>query len=210
MSSARIVRVQGDDLLDVHLEVADGYRFKAGQYLLAGASSVALSIASPPRAVPEVRLLFRSDGGDAAEMFRAELTGDTLPLSDAAGDVTPDPNTSMTLICAGTGIAQALSLLGQRDPQLAQPSSLFWARLGDEPVEISAQRDLAIWQTTDPTLGPDNALQRQLTTQANHLAGQHIVLCGSPGFVYQCVDTLEASGIDPTQMQSDVFAYAPR
>jgi len=46
---------------------------------------------------------------------------------------------------------------------------------------------------------------------AAHLRHAHqIVLCGSPGFVYAALDTLQAGGVLAEQTRSDVFAYAPR
>lgn len=211
MTTARITSVTGDSLLDVRLSVPTTYSFCAGQYLLAGDSAIALSIASAPENLPELRLLFRSDGSAAAEGLRAELTAQTLTISDAAGDVVPNPADDLTFVCAGTGIAQALSVIGSRSWENGAATGLvYWARLGDEPVDASALAGATAFETLDPTLGIDNELQQRLLRDAAEIKRTEVVLCGAPGFVYQCVDTLESAGLSISQMHADVFAYAPR
>lgn len=57
-----------------------------------------------------------------------------------------------------------------------------------------------------PTLRTDRAVLDDL----RDFHGWKIVGCGSPGLVYAALDDFVAAGMQPAQLLSDVFAYAPR
>lgn len=220
MPSARILSIQTKAFCDIRLEVPPGYQFAAGQYATLGSGGLPFSIASAPAHLPELRFLFRSDGSAGANALSKELEQTTITVGTAAGDVTRDPadSRSLTLICAGTGISQALSLLAadSYSPSVGT-TRLYWARsTADMNLSLNdLQHQQASGTVTqcvsdDVTIGSDNDMQRQLVSDASLLRGTDIVVCGAPAFAYQCLDSLTSAGVPDTSIRADAFSYAPR
>lgn len=220
MPTAHILSTTTNAFTDIRLRAPKGYSFEAGQYTALGEVALPFSIASAPGQLPELRFLFRSDGSEAAKRFTSELERETIKISAAAGDVTRNPSDTrpLTLVCAGTGISQALSLLQAehlRDPVCI--SRLYWARsVADTHAELNelmqtpAAPNTIQYLCDDLTIGPENELQRELANDASILRDTDIVVCGAPAFAYQCLDTLTAAGVPAEMVRADAFSYAPR
>lgn len=205
------------------LEMPASFRFRAGQYVqvLHPDGPIPLSIASAPRRLPELHLHYRSTPGlpEAARLDALLAAGGPLTLSAAAGDVSlPTPLPGPTLIVAGgTGAAQAMSFIDDflgTDPGAAV--TLLWCV--DEAGDAYLERDLAALQVSwltvnvivDADRSPANRGLTWLRTHGARFRGAPVVLAGGPGFVYAACDALSEAGLDPDELRSDVFAYAPR
>lgn len=220
MPVARILSVTTSCFTDIRLEAPESYSFEAGQYASLGKTQLPFSIASAPAQLPELRFLFRGDGSDAAVALSLELEQQTISIGVASGDVTRNRSDTraLTLVCAGTGISQALSLIAAEPSSVSADSPrLYWARsVADELVDLSellqapVSAKLAQYLCDDQTIGPDNEMQRQLTRDARLLMDTDIVVCGAPAFAYQCLDSLTAAGVPADAIRADAFSYAPR
>jgi CDP-4-dehydro-6-deoxyglucose reductase len=223
---ARIDSCKGfpGELQEIVLNVSAEFAFRAGQYLeieLADDDRIPLSIASSPHRLPQLHLHYRSTPGLAeARLFNELLTeGGALAIHGPFGTAClPTPlRAPLLIIAGGTGGGQALGLL---DALLAkpppQPVSLLWC--ADRSEELyrrgwleSLDRE---WLTSkciaDARRDVTNRGLVWLRDRAPTLANHHIILSGSPGFVYSAVDVLLPAGVLLEQMASDVLAYAPR
>ena len=204
------------------LELEDAFEFAAGQYLMVmhpDGTAIPLSIASPPELLPRLSLHYRSTPG-LTEAGRMDdlLRGKRLELEGGAGDVKLDPadDAPLLLVAGGTGISQALCLA------LAQTT-----RNPDTPVQMLACADTEADHYFRDLLPSAVGLRAQLIADSNRderNAGQEwlaangpnvsdatrVVLSGSPAFVYAATDTLIAAGLPETQLESDVYSWAPR
>lgn len=205
---------------DIVLRMPPEFRFEAGQYLSVAAdqnTTIPLSIASAPGALPLLHLRFQPDPEDplAAAMQQA-LTHSEIDVSPAMGDVRAgDPDVPLFVVAGGSGIAQAMSCARHRHDIGAQaPTTVVWC--ADETTHTrGADRFDTLDRTrlevcVDATRDASNRGMTWLRTHAGEHTDAHVVLAGSPGFVYLVFDLLVAMGFSATQMASDVFAYAPR
>jgi CDP-4-dehydro-6-deoxyglucose reductase len=204
------------------LELEDPFSFEAGQYLTVlhpDGTAIPLSIASPPELLPMLFLHYRSTPGlpEAARMDELLLDG-RLTLDGGAGDVTlsPEDDRPLLLVAGGTGISQALCLaLAQTTRHPDSPVHLLACSDADTDLYFG---DLLPSSSTfraeliaDPSRDASNKGLSWLASQAPALAPEsRVVLSGSPPFVYAATDTLIAAGIPQSQLESDVYAWAPR
>jgi CDP-4-dehydro-6-deoxyglucose reductase, E3 len=218
--TARITSCTGSPVQRIVLQMPPAFHFAAGQYLqvIHPEGPVPLSIASAPWRLPELHLHYRSTPGlaEAARMDALLAKADRLTVSAAAGDVTEVP-APVLIVAGGTGIAQAMSLVDEF--RVADPDdkvTLLWcvdrqedAYLAEELAALRAPwLNLSI--VTDADRSADNRGLRWLREHAPEFVGLPVVLAGGPGFVYAAQDVLVEAGLEPGQMRSDVFAYAPR
>ncbi|MCR9278311.1 MAG: hypothetical protein NXH85_10070 [Pseudomonadaceae bacterium] len=220
MLRANITSITEGAFTDILLEAPAGYSFQAGQYAPIGEASLPFSIASAPERLPTIRFLFRHDGSDAAAQLSRELKQQTIRIGVAAGDVTrPATETRpLSLVCAGTGISQALSLLAaEAGSGRAGESRLYWARseadAGIDWISLcpaAAEASPIEFIADDPSIGPRNQLQQQLILDARHLKRTDIIVCGPPAFAYQSLDSLVGAGVPEAAIRADAFSYAPR
>ncbi|MEM9620969.1 MAG: hypothetical protein AAF993_04920 [Pseudomonadota bacterium] len=217
--SALITRVHGNPVQIIQAQVAEDYAFEAGQYLLVYHNDIAipLSIASSPTRLPELELHYRSTPGAAdAEAMDKALLQRALTIGPATGDVRCGaPEQPLLVIAGGSGAALAFACAEYRAslPSVA-PCTVLWC--ADEASDIYADSRLATYQPLNLVIKIDSQRSAAnegllwLQTHAEEFRQHHIVLSGSPGFVYAATDTLLERGIAQAQMQSDVYAYAPR
>lgn len=209
------------------LEMPSAFTFEPGQYVEVchPDGPIPLSIASAPWRLPALHLHYRSTPGapEASRMDELLDRESALELAGPGGDVRlPAPLDAPALIVAGgTGIAQASSFLddfARHEP--GAPVTLLWCvdREDDFYLKDELPNLDTPWLETvliaDPERGSGNRGLAWLRGNAARFAGRQppcpVVLAGGPGFVYAACDALTAAGIDPAQLQSDVFSYAPR
>jgi len=205
------------------LRMPDAFDFRAGQYLevVHPDGAIPLSIASAPERLPELHLHYRStpELDDATRMDALLEAGGPLEIRGPGGDVAlPQPLTGPALIAAGgTGIAQAMSFIDEwHFTPPAGAVTLLWCADAETDFYLRDELDAldAPWLERVLIADADRAATNRglvwLRDRAAQLSGSHVVLAGGPGFVYAAFDTLVAAGVDPAQVQSDVFSYAPR
>lgn len=210
----------------LHLRARNGaFEFRAGQYLEIlhpDGEAIPLSIASAPADLPDIRLHFRPmPGAPGAAALEALLGADrqeklTLQIRGPAGAIQVEANESrrLLLVAGGTGLAQALSIVETLQPGRAGEHRLL--ACADQDMDFYCREAfvslswLGSCFLADARRSPDNAGLCWLREHAIDLLPARIILCGSPGFVYAVTDTLLSLGVEPSQMESDVFAYAPR
>ena len=56
----------------------------------------------------------------------------------------------------------------------------------------------------------EKKLEKEVEKTFKNLSDYRVMVSGSPAMVYGTFDALVAAGMQPEQMQADVFAYAPR
>jgi len=205
------------------LRMPDAFDFRAGQYLevVHPDGAIPLSIASAPERLPQLHLHYRStpDLDDATRMDALLEAGGPLEIRGPGGDVAlPRPLGGHALIAAGgTGIAQAMSFIDAW--HFVPPTgtvTLLWCADAETDFYLRDELDAldAPWLERVLIADDDRAATNRglvwLRDRAAGLAGSHVVLAGGPGFVYAAFDALVGAGIEPAQVQSDVFSYAPR
>lgn len=209
--------------------------FYAGQYLslLAQQDSpaqstdaeVSFSIASPPHHLPDLELHYGPTIGnpDVVRMERL-LSRPQIRVSAPRGSCWFEDNQlaqPVLLISAGTGIAQALSVVQHR-AQLnsPEPLHLYWGvRLSEQLYIHDVLQEMAhthSWLHYVPVISEENttAYRRGLVADAvladGLSLGTEVMICGGPAAVYGIFDRLTAAGMNPARAHSDVFSYAPR
>lgn len=207
------------------LRMPDGFTFRPGQYLevVHPDGAIPLSIASAPRRLPELHLHYQSTPGVAEATHMDELLAgaDPLTIRGPGGTVSlPEPLAAPALLVAGgTGIAQAMSFIDHFiGAPPAVPVTVLWCV--EREADFYLREDLetlnAPWLHTvlidDAERSADNRAMAWLRDHGReHLhADSPVILAGAPGFVYNACDALTAAGVNPAQLQADVFSYAPR
>jgi CDP-4-dehydro-6-deoxyglucose reductase len=218
---ARILAVSdladpGQSTQRIRLEI-EGFHFRAGQYLEVlhpNGTRIPLSIASSPSCLPELELHYRStpDNAEAAAMDEL-LTGQSLDVSDAAGMITcPSATTPLLVVAGGSGAALAFCLAAYRSEQMSQAQVVWYADRDDDIYDLerlrSSTHTLEVF--IDARRTSENTGLMWLDERAADFIEAAIIITGSPPFVYAVTDTLLAQGIAQTQLQSDVYQYAPR
>lgn len=218
----------GADVHEVILQLPQGsaVAYRSGQYLLLASLQgefSPFSIASAPDEGGCLRLQVLALNAEPMKLL-AELQRDKrarvqLPF----GDVTPDLTDSapLLLIAAGTGLAQMHSIIEQVRRQAAQvPVHLYWGvREMTDFYWVSAW---ASWEAManvqlhkvvsheESSEERNGMLYEAVTKDIADLSGYRVIVSGSPAMVYGTLDALVAHGMQPQQMQADVFSYAPR
>jgi len=221
----------------LRLEAPPAFSFAAGQYVevVHPEGRIPLSIASAPWRLPEIHLHYRSTPGvTEAEWMDALLASrNDLDIAGPSGSIrleTPPPG-ALVIVSGGTGGAQAWSLIDMLTKAPPDwPVGFLWCA-DDEPSlylrdELTAMRLpwLHFEFVVDPSRNADNramARLRELAPEFSSLLGPfagdstdrpkpQVLLAGSPGFVYAATDVLLSAGLQPAQMRSDVYDYAPR
>ncbi len=148
-------------------------------------------------------------------------TDTELKLTAPQGSVYLPPDSAvrpMLLIAAGTGSAQAFSMLESTYLGSVQRQSHQLLQLAAEPAEFIVhadepqwiERGLTVQRIADTRTDRDNQGLVWLAKRASTFRNHWILISGAPGFVYAVADALQAAGIDPSQTHSDVYDYAPR
>lgn len=233
--SAQITDIQqaSPDVKVVTLRLPAGKRvdFYPGQYLLVvldAENTAAFSIASAPRPDRTLELHIRAtpDSDSYPLLERRLQTGEMLKLNLPHGNTTllrMQTARQLLMIAASTGFSQIKAMLeglvAARDPR---PVTVYWgARSATDLYQHDAM--LALSQLHDnityiPVVSdqPEWPGRKGFVHKAvlDDLQGQFdgwsIICGGSPAMVYATLDDFVAAGMNPEQMISDVFDYAPR
>ena len=218
----------GADVFAVHLRLPAGkvVRYHAGQYMLVerqNGESSAFSIASAPEQGRELELHILARDNVAVGLLKhiqkERMARVQMPFGDvhlAGADQRP-----LLLIAAGTGMSQMHSIVEHcRATGFSQPIHLYWgARIAEDFYTL---KNLPAWQkmsnlhfhqiVSEDTVwnGRIGMLYEAVCSDIQHLGDYRVMVSGSPAMVYGTFDALVAAGMQPEQMQADVFAYAPR
>ena len=205
---------------------ADFPHYSAGQYIeivLADGSSRPFSIANIALGTLELHLEVNPDSSTTSAIISQLQQLAKIQVKSAKGDVALRPNAgAQVFLAAGTGFSQIKALIEQllqnlkHDPASAsQPFYLFW---GADTAEQRYMKDLIkewccryknfhyfplTWQQGE-------SWESALAPQLHRLIDAQFYACGSPSRVYNALDFIEQQGLSNSQIQSDVFAYAPR
>jgi NAD(P)H-flavin reductase len=207
----------------IRIRLNGPFSFRAGQYLEIlhdCGGRIPLSIASPPAALPELQLHYRSTPQLKEAQLLDQLLAATEPLNvtHASGDVQLDPSRHcpLILIAGGTGVAQALCMALDQTARQPEIPVLLLA-CADDAADFYFRDLLPRSKGFEAVLIDDssrNESNRGLawirSNQQRFTSDSRIVLAGSPGFVYAMTDTLLSVGITQERLESDVYVYAPR
>lgn len=219
------------DTRQILLDAGSGVEFKAGQYLevISGDKRFPFSIASAPAKSPILELHVKPTPNSAdSDEFEALLdNAESLTIDVPKGScfIESAPDKPLVMLAAATGVTQMKSIIEHLLPKgLAHPTYLYWGVVSDADLYLS---DLCeSWRAQDanfhyvpvvsePATSPNWQGRTGLVGAAalddfTDLKSIHVVTGGSPGMVYGTLDMFLAKGFDERNMQSDVFAYAPR
>ena len=208
----------------VRLTLPLRFAFHAGQYLEIvhpDGTRIPLSIASPPDLLPELELHYRSTPGlqeanrlDELLTRESELTVDG-PMG--AVHLLLDDDRPLVLIAGGTGIAQSLSL-GAAQAMRHPRTTVRLLACAERTEDLYFKDLLPLSKTFDAKLIADTARDgnnqglRWMRENAETFMDpeSRIIISGSPPFVYAVTDVLVDVGCPANQIESDVYAYAPR
>lgn len=222
----------GEHIYQVRLEWPQGgvVPFYAGQYLAVhipnrepawfsiasspDASQLTLHVQAPPELESAVEIIdfLKSHG-------YARLS---LPYGEACFSSVPDA--PLVLIVAGTGFAQAKSVVDYlRHQGMQHPVYLYWGVKSEDEMYLRAQVER--WDEEWPEFkfrpvicGDDDApinchhegLVDAIRADGHDFSRVRVLASGSPTMVYNVVDALAAHGLNTDHVMSDVFQYAPR
>ena len=215
------------DLLAPAGKLAD---YHAGQYLelLIEGGEYPFTIASAPgKRELELHLGVDPENESSLQILNYLQNNPTVRARLPKGDVwlKPKQNPSnlhdpLIFIVAGTGFAQAKAMIEEQFKHQHSALSLYWVnREADsfysELPQQWAQQGLINFHpmTSDK---PDceyfsrHTVEELIAKDISDISQIQVVACGGPSFVYSVLDGLEGKGLKQSQMQSDVFAYAPR
>ncbi|MEY8203965.1 MAG: 2Fe-2S iron-sulfur cluster-binding protein [Bermanella sp.] len=204
--------------------------YHAGQYLelLIEDGEFPFTIASAPGLRElELHLGVEPDNASSLKILQHLQSHSTVRARLPKGDVwlKPSQNPSnlhdpLIFIVAGTGFAQAKAMIEEQLKHQHSALSLYWVNreahgFYSELPQQWAQQGLINFHpmTSDK---PDceyfsrHTVEERIAKDISDISQIQVVACGGPGFVYSVLDGLEGKGLKQSQMQSDVFAYAPR
>ncbi|RDE24608.1 hypothetical protein DV711_03195 [Motiliproteus coralliicola] len=213
---------------------ADYPSFHAGQYIelvLADGQSRPYSIANfdPQGRTIELHIERNWSSSTTTAIIDQLQSQHTIGVKPAQGDVAlranpSSPLTPQVFLAAGSGFAQVKALLQHffhQDQQHAggsygkAPVYLLWGT--DTPAQRYLKVLVRSWLSRYQNLQyrplnwqQGDSWEHGLATFIQDCKQAQFYLCGSPSRVYQTSDYLESQGIASSQIQSDVFAYAPR
>ena len=206
---------------------ADFPRFRPGQYIelaLEDGTRRPFSIANyhPQSEEIELHIEARPDSQATWRMVSQMQQRGEIRVYPAKGSVQLKPAIGpQVFLAAGTGFAQIKALIEQYLHRCQSRSNdqfpiyLFWG--SEQPQQRYLERQVGAWcrqQTNLRYLPLDwqsgDCWGKSVSAEVEQLKHSQIYACGSPWRIYQTLDFLERQGVSATQIQSDVFAYAPR
>ncbi|TDT44318.1 CDP-4-dehydro-6-deoxyglucose reductase [Halospina denitrificans] len=221
----------GEDIYQVRLEWPHErpVHFLAGQYLavhLPHRDPSWFSIASAPGAEQlTLHIQAPQEWETAREIIDYLRKHGSIRVSMPYGEAclrTP-PEQPLLLVVAGTGFAQAKSLVDfLRSSRMAQPVYLYWGARNERDMYLRelAERWEAEWSQfrfRPVTCEADNLsdchherLVEAILADGHGLDEVTVMACGSPAMVYSTLDGLAERGLDTSAFFSDVLQYAPR
>lgn len=205
--------------------------FHPGQYLeirLEPETSAAFSIANAPRDDRTLELHIREtqDSSSYPLLEKRLKQGELLKLKLPQGATTLHKLESakrIVMIAASTGFSQIKAMLeGMVAANDTRPVTLYWG--ARRSADLYRHDAIKSWAFLHPQITyipvvsdqPEWPARKGLVHQAalKDLQGDFndlLIVCGgSPAMVYTTFDDFVAAGMQPEQMISDVFDYAPR
>ncbi|XOZ32291.1 CDP-6-deoxy-delta-3,4-glucoseen reductase [Halomonadaceae bacterium KBTZ08] len=221
----------GDDIYQVRFEWPQGrpVRFHAGQYLaihLPGRDPAWFSIASAPGADQLTLHIQAPPEWESACEVMAYLRHEgcariSMPYGHAC--LSEPPQAPLLLVVAGTGFAQAKSIVDYlRTSRMEQPVTLYWGARDSAEMYLrnTAERWAQDWPGFhfQPVVCEADAasdchherLAEAVLADGHDLARVMVLASGSPAMVYNVLDGLTPAGFDAARFYSDVLEYAPR
>ena len=215
------------DLLAPAGKLAD---YHAGQYLelLIDGGEFPFTIASAPgKRELELHLGVDPDNASSLQILKHLQNNPTVRARLPKGDVWLKPELNqlnlhdpLVFIVAGTGFAQAKAMIEEQFKHQHSALSLYWVNreahslYSDLPKEWAEKGLISYHPMTSDCVDCEffskQTVQDKITNELNDISSIQVVACGGPKFVYSVLDGLEEKGLKQSQMQSDVFAYAPR
>ena len=206
---AKITSVTGDHYRIVKL-VAGDYHFECGQYLEVVDQSkifIPLSIASSPKILPYLRILFKPEKNNSDSLLLEQLVQQrTIEISSSKGNVRcPRDDQQTLLIVKGTGISQALAIIEHsRSAKSKYNIKLIWIN-GEESIG-SAKEHFDYWLSqVDSVILHEKDLSLWLKKNRSSINSPNCILTGDPDFVYSTRDNLANNQIALNSLRSDVF-----
>lgn len=221
----------GEDIYQVRLEWPHGrpVPFMAGQYLaihLPNRDPSWFSIASAPGAEQlTLHIQAPREWESAREIIDHLRKQGSVRVSMPYGEacLRRPPDKPLLLVVAGTGFAQAKSLVDfLRSSRMAQPVYLYWGARVERDMYLRevAERWEAEWSGFHfrPVICESDSvsdchherLVEAILADGHALDNVEVMACGSPAMVYSTLDGLAEKGLDPSAFSSDVLQYAPR
>jgi CDP-4-dehydro-6-deoxyglucose reductase len=204
--------------------------YHAGQYLelLIDGGEYPFTIANAPGLRElELHLGVDKDNESSLNILKYLQGNSTVRARLPKGDVwlkpSQDPSNlhhPLVFIVAGTGFAQAKAMIEEQFKHQHSALSLYWVNreahsfYSDLPRQWAEQGLIKFHPMTSDK--PDcefftrHTVEELIARDIENISEIEVVACGGPGFVYSVLDGLESKGLKQSQMQSDVFAYAPR
>ncbi len=232
--SAQIVSVSDANhsvkIIKIRLPAGKPIDFYPGQYLLVHLpenEQAAFSIASAPNKDRTLELHVgaapssRSYGLLAPKLVLGELLKLSLPYGETTLLGLAKAQ-QLIFIAAGTGFSQIKAMVeGLIKAQDTRPTWIYWGvkssrdlYLHDAMIDLATQNPHIKYipvVSEDPSWGGRLGLVHKAVLEDGHSFENLAIVCGgSPTMVYSAFDDFIDAGMDPTQMHSDVFAYAPR
>ncbi len=232
--TAKIIRVEqvNADVQIVQLLLPAGKktRFSAGQYLellIDADTQASFSIGSAPRPDRTLELHIRANPASdsypklAPRLREGELIRMRLPLGEITLHSLKDAD-RILLLAGSTGFSQIKALLeALLEKGDTRPVHLYWGGrlfadlyLHDWVEQLAAQHAhlhyVPVVSDQPDWSGRTGFVHQAALADIQDFSGWKVVGGGSPGMVYAALDDFVAAGMQPQQMVSDVFAYAPR
>lgn len=218
----------GAEVYEVCLQLPDDAEvsYQPGQYLMLASRDGEFnpySIASAPAEGGMLRLQILATNAPPmkllAELQRDKLARVQLPFGDVCVD--PADGQPLLLIAAGTGMAQMHSIIEQVRLQenptevhlywgAREVQNFYWLSAWSKWEKMENVHLHKVVSHDDSWEGRSGLLYEAVIKDMPDLAGCRVVASGSPAMVYGTLDALVEHGMQPEQMQADVFSYAPR
>jgi len=217
--AARIVHRSGHPVHKLILNLRAPYTFVAGQYLevMGRDRQIPLYMEFVVPGLIMMAIVTNSYSNVVSSFFGSKFNHsvEELLVSPARGDVFCSPaDTPLLLVAGGSGAAQAFSCAEQRSLYPSARTSMLWC--ADHAQEIYDVERLTNYLSGQLEIHVDqrrtaaNEGMVWLQAHAARFEDHHVIISGSPGFVYAVTDLLLAQGYDTEALASDVYAYAPR
>ncbi len=215
------------DLLAPAGKLAD---YHAGQYLelLIDGGEFPFTIANAPgQRELELHLGVDADNESSQKILNYLQNNGTVRVRLPKGDVWLKPEQApsnvhdpLIFVVAGTGFAQAKAMIEEQFKHQHSALSLYWVNreahsfYSDLPQQWAKQGLINFYPMTSDKADCEyfsrHTVEEHIAKAIDDIAHIQVIACGGPGFVYSVLEGLEGKGFKQEQMQSDVFAYAPR
>lgn len=193
----------------------ENYIFSCGQYLdliHSSGKKIPLSIASTPRALPNLRLVFKPESNNPDSQLLEKLIQEKVVKgSSAKGKVRyPENKNNLLLIAKGTGISQALGILEHsKETQAKKNITLLWVNQKTEEATVKDCFDVS-----SPNVDFHGLDEKELSAWIGQntlwIKNANCIATGDPEFVYLTKNEIDRNHISLSSFQSDVLEYVPQ